>query len=132
MLPGLADPLIITSFAVPFCNIATPLRSRKDGLSPSHKVFGHPVQDTLPAHHRSFLPEWQRPIATAEQQRQDTLQSSDLLLSITLMLTHCLTSMLDHMLLYRTHKPRSGTYMALLLRSAHNDATTSRPREEEC
>ena len=50
--------------------------SRKDGLSPSHKLFGHPVQDTLPAHHRSFLPEWQRPIATAEQQRQDTLQSS--------------------------------------------------------
>ena len=50
--------------------------SRKDGLSPSHKLFGHPVQDTLPAHHRSFLPEWQRPIFTAEQQRQDTLQST--------------------------------------------------------
>ena len=50
--------------------------SRKDGLSPAQKLFGHPVQDTLPAHHRSFLPEWQRPISTAEQQRHDTLQSS--------------------------------------------------------
>ena len=50
--------------------------SRKDGLSPAQKLFGRPVQDTLPAHRRSFLPEWQRPITTAEQQRQDTLQSS--------------------------------------------------------
>ena len=50
--------------------------SRKDGLSPSQKLFGHSVQEILPAHHRSFLPEWQRPIATAEQQRQDTLHSS--------------------------------------------------------
>ena len=30
----------------------------------------------MPAHHRSFLPKWQRPISTAEQQQQDTLQSS--------------------------------------------------------
>ena len=49
---------------------------RKDGLSPAQKLFGHPVQDILPAHHRSFLPKWQRPISTAYQQRQDTLQSS--------------------------------------------------------
>ena len=50
--------------------------SRKDGLSPAQKLFGHPMQDTLPAHHRSFLPEWQRPIATAEQQQNGTLQSA--------------------------------------------------------
>ena len=49
---------------------------RKDGLSPAQKLFGYPVQDILPAHHRSFLPKWQRPMSTAEQQRQDTLQSS--------------------------------------------------------
>ena len=49
---------------------------RKDGLSPAQKLFGHPVQDILPAHHRSFLPKWQRPISTADQQRRDTLQSS--------------------------------------------------------
>ena len=34
------------------------------------------MQDILPAHHRSFLPEWQRPITTAEQQHQNTLESS--------------------------------------------------------
>ena len=30
---------------------------RKNGLSPAQKLFGHPVQDTLPAHRRSFAPE---------------------------------------------------------------------------
>ena len=39
---------------------------RKDGLSPAQKLFGHPVQDTLPAHRRSFAPEWQRSIEAAE------------------------------------------------------------------
>ena len=33
---------------------------RKDGLSPAQKLFGHPVQNTLPAHCGSFAPEWQR------------------------------------------------------------------------
>ena len=45
--------------------------SRKDDLYLVQKLFGHAVQDsedTLPAHHCSFLPEWQHPIATAEQQ----------------------------------------------------------------
>ena len=31
--------------------------SRKDGISPAQKLYGHPVQDILPAHHRSFLQE---------------------------------------------------------------------------
>ena len=33
---------------------------RKDGLSPAQKLFGHPVQNTLPAHCGSFAPEWQK------------------------------------------------------------------------
>ncbi len=33
--------------------------SRKDGLSPAQKLYGRPVQDTLPAHRRAFSPEWQ-------------------------------------------------------------------------
>ena len=75
--------------------------SRKDGLSPAQKLFGHPVQDILPAHHHSFLPEWQCPITTAEeQQHQNTL-----LHITTLMPTHCLISILDHMLPFRTRKP---------------------------
>ena len=34
--------------------------SRKDGLSPAQNLYGHPIQDTLPAHRRSFSPDWQR------------------------------------------------------------------------
>ena len=33
--------------------------SSRDGLSPAQKRFGHPMQDLLPAHSRSFAPEWQ-------------------------------------------------------------------------
>lgn len=32
----------------------------RDGLSPAQKLFGHPMQDTLPAHPRSFSQEWQQ------------------------------------------------------------------------
>ena len=59
-----------------YYNIDCNTPSRKDALSPAQKLFGHPVQDILPAHHRTFLPEWQRPIATTEQQRCDNWESS--------------------------------------------------------
>ena len=42
--------------------------SRRDGLSPAQKLFGRPVQDTLPAHRRAFSPEWQRGALDAEDQ----------------------------------------------------------------
>ena len=42
--------------------------SRRDGLSPAQKLFGHPMQDALPAHHRAFAPEWQRSAAEVDQQ----------------------------------------------------------------
>ena len=34
--------------------------SWRDNLSPAQKLFGCPIQDMLPAHHRAFAPEWQR------------------------------------------------------------------------
>ena len=34
--------------------------SCRDNLSPAQKLFGHPVQDMLPAHRRAFAPEWER------------------------------------------------------------------------
>ena len=40
--------------------------SRKDRLSPAQRLFGHPVQDTLPAHCRSFAPEWQKSMVEAK------------------------------------------------------------------
>ena len=50
--------------------------SRKDGLSPAQKLFGHPIQDTLPAHRRSFAPEWQKSTEEAEQQARETREEA--------------------------------------------------------
>lgn len=52
--------------------------SRKDGLSPAQKLFGHPIQDTLPAHRMAFLPEWQRTTAEVEQQATNTQEVVEL------------------------------------------------------
>ena len=49
---------------------------RKDGLSPAQKLFGHPVQDTLPAHRRSFAPEWQRSSQEADSAATHTSETS--------------------------------------------------------
>ena len=43
------------------------LPSCKDGLSPAQKLLGQPIQDTLPAHRRSFSSEWQWSIKEAEK-----------------------------------------------------------------
>ena len=42
---------------------------QKDGLSPAQKLFGHPIQDHLPAHRRSFSQEWQKSFQEAETSR---------------------------------------------------------------
>ena len=46
--------------------------SRKDGRSPAQKIYGKPIQDTLPAHRRSFAIEWQIQSEEAEQKLADT------------------------------------------------------------
>ena len=51
--------------------------SRRDGLSPAQKLYGHPIQDTLPAHRRSFLPEWQRSLQEADQQAAYTMHHAE-------------------------------------------------------
>ena len=50
--------------------------SRKDGVSPAQKLYGHPVQDSLPAHHRSFSPEWQLKTAEVEKKLAETLEKT--------------------------------------------------------
>ena len=40
--------------------------SRRDGKSPAQKLYGHPVQDTLPAHRRSFAAKWQQNVEQAD------------------------------------------------------------------
>ena len=51
--------------------------SRRDGLSPAQKFYRHPVQDIIPAHHRSFAKEWQLEAEAAEQQTHNTSLSSE-------------------------------------------------------
>ena len=48
---------------------------RRDGRSPAQKLYGHPVQDSLPAHRRSFAPEWQHPINT--EHTNDVFQKAE-------------------------------------------------------
>lgn len=40
---------------------------RMGGFSPAQLVFNHPVRDCLPAHHRSFTPEWQKSLIKLER-----------------------------------------------------------------
>ena len=49
--------------------------SRWDGVSPAQKLFGHPIQDTLPAHRRAFSAEWQRQSTEVEQQTLETTEA---------------------------------------------------------
>lgn len=41
--------------------------SQLDQLSPAQKLFGQPIQDTLPAHRRDFAPQWQISVEEAEK-----------------------------------------------------------------
>ena len=41
--------------------------SCRDSLSPAQKLFGQPIQDTLPAHRRAFAPQWQKSAEDAEK-----------------------------------------------------------------
>lgn len=50
--------------------------SRKDNLSPAQKLYGHPIQDTLPAHRKSFAPAWQVSSQEAGQKREATLEAA--------------------------------------------------------
>ena len=50
--------------------------SVRDGLSPAQKLFGHPMQDTIPAHPRSFSQEWQQTKEETEQKMMATQQNT--------------------------------------------------------
>ena len=51
--------------------------SRKDGRSPAQKLFGRPIQDTLPAHRRAFAHDWQRSDREAERQAIRTTETME-------------------------------------------------------
>ena len=50
--------------------------SAKDGLSPAQKLYGHPIQDSLPIHPRAFAPEWQQSTAETERRTQQSEEAA--------------------------------------------------------
>ena len=98
--------------------------SRKDGTSPAQKLYGHPVQDILPAHRRSFSRQWQQKSQEVEEQAKQTLQSSEAFYNTHA--HHFPMLMLVHMWPSRTINPSSGIFMASSLTLAHIADTTSR------
>ena len=48
----------------------------KDGLSPAQKLYGHPVQDTIPVHYKAFAPEWQKKMKEADTRRSMSMENS--------------------------------------------------------
>ena len=61
--------------------------SRKDGLAPAQKLYGTPIQDTLPAHHRAFSHVWQKRMLDAEkstlENKERAVATNTLILSQT-------------------------------------------------
>ena len=129
MLSGPADSLTMISFAVPYYNIATPLVGRmaylqhKNYLDTQSKTFRQLT--TVHSYLNGSVP-------SPQLSNNDKIPYSHLLPFTTLMPTYYLTLTLDHMLLFRIHKPtRLGIFTVSLLKLAHNAAITLRPKREE-
>ena len=50
--------------------------SLRDELCPAQKLFGHPLQDTIPAHPKCFDPQWQPDRLEAAKRAERTQQSA--------------------------------------------------------
>ena len=50
--------------------------SVKDGVSPAQKLYGHPIQDIIPAHDRSFDMTWQSNAEEAEDKAEAALEKA--------------------------------------------------------
>ncbi len=84
--------------------------SRKDGLSPTQKLYGRPVQDTLPAHRRAFSSEWQKTTGRNVHVRVERRQKN----TTTDMLIPSQISMWGQMWPFITVTPSSGIFMVSL------------------
>ena len=92
--------------------------SRKDGWSLAQKLYGRPIQDTLPVHRRSFSSEWQRSTLETEQLTEHTLAQAELYIT-TAMLKNSKIFNWDPLWLYRTLRQSSGTYDTVVNVSPH-------------
>ena len=50
---------------------------RQDGRSPAQVVLGHPLRSCVPAHHRSFAPEWQTSAERCDQKRAENREQTE-------------------------------------------------------
>ena len=98
--------------------------SQRDHLSPAQKLFGHPIQDTLPAHRRAFAPQWQ---TTAEEAEQRAIHNADQVEHNYNQQARGLPE-IGPMWLFKTQSQNCGTSMASSQPSAHIDDTSSRPQ----
>ena len=85
--------------------------SRKDGQSPAQKLFGHPIQDTLPAHRRAFSSEWQRSSLAAEKRALSTREAVEHSYNDHARMLPEIT--VGSKSLYKTTRRSVGTYMEL-------------------
>ena len=100
--------------------------SRKEGLSPAQKLYGRPIQDTLPAHRRAFSSQWLTSPHEAEQKAAETKEKVEAYYNKT---AHpSLRYTLDLTLQSKTPKLKCGTYTELSQILDHIVATTSRCR----
>ena len=60
-----------------FCQGLLEWRNTPDsnGHSPAQKLYGHPLQSFVLAHHRSFAPEWQTKADTVDRREQERVRS---------------------------------------------------------
>ena len=98
---------------------------RTDGLSPAQKLFGHPVQDTLPAHCGSFAPEWQR---SSQEADVATIYTSETSLATYDQHAHSLSDLQvgNHVAVQNPTNHSSWTVQALL----HQNTEWSHPCQE--
>ena len=65
-----------TSLPEHSCSTET-LHPAKDSLSPAQKLYGRPIQATLPAHRRSFSSEWLAGTKEAELKAADSKEKAE-------------------------------------------------------
>ena len=93
--------------------------SWRDGLYPAQKLYGHPTQDILPAHRRSFAQKWQLKKSTSKLKSHSSLQ----LTSYYNAHAHPLADIeISSNVAIQTPVPSYGTFMAL--------SQTSHPTED--
>ena len=124
---GTAGILRRNCCAEPCCNIRRNTPSVKDGLSPAQKLYGHPIQDIIPAHDRSFDMTGQSNTEEAEDKAEARPHSITIRMHIPFQ-----TLGKEHMWQSRIRALKCGAPMEWSHMSGRTANTISKQRQEEC